>query len=262
MTTTIPIPTSLAWARVGSPRPAVKPSCTRPRTSLPQKAWRAPAWTPSPTPPASTRRCSITTFRDKDALYGAVLDEFFSRSSRGLPGVLDRPAPRRRALPLVRARALRHRRRDRRTTRASFMGEMMSAGRGGSPHLDTHRSRSTRSRIACACSAAAGRHRAGEFRAVEPMQFMPSAVGTIVHYFTDRASAAASSRPIDPFSTEASQQRRAAVLDFIAAALFADRDAGREAGRRNRDARAEANPDSRISCGSKHSRKTARRRHS
>jgi hypothetical protein len=65
----------------------------------------------------------------------------------------------------------------------------------------------------------------GEFRPVEPMQFMPSAVGTIVHYFAV-APMLAKFRPVDPFSPEALRQRRAAVLDFAAAALFADRDAG------------------------------------
>jgi hypothetical protein len=57
------------------------------------------------------------------------------------------------------------------------------------------------------------------------MQFMPSAVGTIVHYFAI-APMLLKFRPVDPFSREAIQQRRAAVLDFAAAALFADRDAG------------------------------------
>jgi hypothetical protein len=57
------------------------------------------------------------------------------------------------------------------------------------------------------------------------MQFMPSAVGTIVHYFAI-APMLAKFRPIDPFSPEALRQRRAAVLDFAAAALFANRDVG------------------------------------
>ena len=65
----------------------------------------------------------------------------------------------------------------------------------------------------------------GEFRHVDAMQFAPSMAGMIVHYFVV-APVARKLFSIDPFSPEALQQRRAAVLDFIAAALFADQSAG------------------------------------
>ena len=65
----------------------------------------------------------------------------------------------------------------------------------------------------------------GEFRPVDPIQFAPSIAGMIVHYFVV-APVARKLFLRDPFSPEALQQRRAAVLDFIAAALFADQSAG------------------------------------
>lgn len=61
----------------------------------------------------------------------------------------------------------------------------------------------------------------GEFRRVQPMQFMHSIIAVIVFYFTAvpviRAMAA-----YDPLSPKALGQRREAMLDFIAGALFRD----------------------------------------
>jgi TetR/AcrR family transcriptional regulator len=70
----------------------------------------------------------------------------------------------------------------------------------------------------------------GEFRVVDPLHFVPSMIAVIVFYFT--------SAPVmrlmtgkDPMSPERVAARRAAVLDFISAALF------EPAGRRPRGAR-------------------------
>jgi len=163
-------------------------------------------------------------FHDKDALYGAVLDEFFSRFLVRLTEVLDRPATAgERFLSYVRAHF------D--TVAESphyariFVGEMMSAGRSGSPHLErlfAKYLRPTASRILGVLEEGIA---TGEFRFVQAEQFMPSAVGTIVHYFAV-APLLRKFRPLDPFSRQAIRERRAAVLDFAAAALFTDRDAG------------------------------------
>ena len=74
-------------------------------------------------------------FRDKDTLYGAVLDEFFSGFLERLTVVLDRPASAgERFLLYVRAhfdvvaKSPHYAR--------IFVGEIMSAGRGGSPHIE------------------------------------------------------------------------------------------------------------------------------
>jgi hypothetical protein len=60
---------------------------------------------------------------------------------------------------------------------------------------------------------------AGVFRPVDPLQYIPSIIAVVVHYFgvapfmkvmTDQ----------DPLNPERLAARRAAVLDFISAALF------------------------------------------
>jgi AcrR family transcriptional regulator len=62
--------------------------------------------------------------------------------------------------------------------------------------------------------------RAGEFRAVNPMDFLPSMAAVIVFYFTS-APLMKVLMKVDPLSAERIRERRAFVLDFISAALFA-----------------------------------------
>jgi hypothetical protein len=64
--------------------------------------------------------------------------------------------------------------------------------------------------------------KAGEFRAVDPVHFIPSMISMIVFYF--------SGSPVmrklfgfNPMAPERIAERRAAVLDFISAALFSHR---------------------------------------
>jgi hypothetical protein len=64
-----------------------------------------------------------------------------------------------------------------------------------------------------------------EFRPVDVTEFIPTLVAAIVFYFVT-APVRLRLRGADPFSPEAIQARRAAVLDQIAAMLFADREAG------------------------------------
>jgi hypothetical protein len=70
----------------------------------------------------------------------------------------------------------------------------------------------------------------GDFRLVDPLQFVPSMIAVIVFYFT--------SAPVmrlmtgkDPMSQERVAARRAAVLDLISAALF-QRSSGKSRGAR------------------------------
>ncbi|MGD1216751.1 MAG: hypothetical protein ABR861_17355, partial [Terriglobales bacterium] len=60
---------------------------------------------------------------------------------------------------------------------------------------------------------------AGEFRAVNPMDFVPSVVGVIIFYFSS-APLMKTLMKVDPLSVERIRERRAFVLDFISAALF------------------------------------------
>ena len=65
----------------------------------------------------------------------------------------------------------------------------------------------------------------GEFRPVDPAQFVPTAIGSIVHYFLT-APLRQRFLKLMPMPEPSIEDRRAAVLDFIAAALFTDRAAG------------------------------------
>jgi TetR/AcrR family transcriptional regulator len=60
---------------------------------------------------------------------------------------------------------------------------------------------------------------AGEFRPIDPMHFIPSMVAVVVFYFSS-APIMKTLMKIDPLSPEQIALRRAFVLDFISAALF------------------------------------------
>jgi len=59
----------------------------------------------------------------------------------------------------------------------------------------------------------------GVFRPVDPMQFIPSMAAVVVHYFGSAPFMKMMTHQ-DPLSPERLAARRAAVLDFISAALF------------------------------------------
>ena len=59
----------------------------------------------------------------------------------------------------------------------------------------------------------------GDFRPVSPIHFIPSMISMIVFYFTS-APVMRMIIKADPMAPERLAERRAAVLDFIAAALF------------------------------------------
>src|ERR1019366_6830094 len=109
-------------------------------------------------------------FRDKEALYDAVLDDFFVRLLSRVTRALDGAGPAgERLLTYARAHfdciaeSLHYAR--------LFQGELMSAGRGKSSHLK---------RLVEVLQAGMA---SGEFRQVDARQFAPSIAGMIVHYF-------------------------------------------------------------------------------
>jgi TetR/AcrR family transcriptional regulator len=164
-------------------------------------------------------------FRDKDTLYAATLDRFFAPLHDRIMVVLQEPGTAgERFLQYVRehfdaiAESPHYAR--------IFMGELMSASRGGTTHLD---------RIAAKYMKPTGMRvirlieegiKAGEFRKVNPVQALPSAIGAIVHYFLTAPLRERFLRDEPQLAMPSIEERRAAVLDFIAAALFADRNAG------------------------------------
>src|SRR5271163_2063607 len=157
-------------------------------------------------------------FKDKEALYGAVLDQVFGGLIAHVGEVLSRDLPPREKIlayagahfdyvaghplyPLI------------------VQSEMMGAGRGRANHLERIAKTYFRPLFNRVSQVLKAGQANGQFRAVDPLHFVPSMIAVIVFYFT--------SAPVmrvmtgkDPLSLERIATRRAAVLDFISAALF------------------------------------------
>jgi len=156
-------------------------------------------------------------FKDKEALYGAALDHIFHQLRGHMMEVLDRNLPPgQKVLAYV-------------ATYFDFIAshdfnrnlvqmEMMRAGHG-SPHLRRiakHYFQPLFKRLSDVIRQGIA---SGEFRPVSPVQFIPSMVALIVFYFVN-APVMKTVMGFDPLSPERIAERRAAVLDFISAALF------------------------------------------
>jgi TetR/AcrR family transcriptional regulator len=163
-------------------------------------------------------------FKDKEALYGEILDRFFKTLAQRIIAVCNQPGT-------VGRRFLSYARTHFDSVAESpyyahiFMGELMSAGRGGSTHLERLFAKYMKPIGANVQGLMRDGIASGEFRAVDPNQFLPSAIGSIVHYFLT-APLREKFMPERYPPVQVIQKRRAAVLDFIAAALFANRTAG------------------------------------
>jgi len=157
-------------------------------------------------------------FKDKEGLYGAVLDQVFGGLIACVGEVLSRDLPPREKIiayagahfDYVASHPLYPR---------IVQGEMMGAGRGRANHLERIVKKYFRPLIGRVAEVLKTGQTAGEFRPVDPLHFVPSMIAVIVFYFT--------SAPVmrlmtgkDPMSPERVAARRAAVLDFISAALF------------------------------------------
>jgi TetR/AcrR family transcriptional regulator len=164
-------------------------------------------------------------FRDKETLYGASLDHAFGQMRAHLLEVLNRDLdPGDKILTYVGSYfdyIARHK-----FNRDLIQMEMMRSGHG-SPHLQ---------RIAKQYFLPLYRRlgkvirqgiAAGEFRPMNPLQFIPSMVALVVFYFIS-APVIKNVIGSDPLSAERIAERRAAVLDFISAALFVPGRNGRE----------------------------------
>lgn len=157
-------------------------------------------------------------FKDKETLYAAVLDDAFSGLKDTVFRVLDGALPPREKIlayvgayfDFIASNQLYPRLMQR---------EMMRAKEGQSQHID----KVIKNYIQPIFSRLSELMRVGiaqgEFRPVNPAHFVPSMVAMIVFYF----SSAPVMRKIvgfNPLTPERIAERRAAVLDFISAALF------------------------------------------
>lgn len=160
-------------------------------------------------------------FRDKESLYGAVLQHALGDLLERLMRVLEAEGS---ASYRVLAYAATHF--DfvcaHPEYRRLIQFEMMRAGTGSSPHFAKLIETFFRPLMKKVISVLQEGIDSGEFRQVQPQQFLQSMVSVIVFYFTALPAIRAMS-PVDPLAPEALQQRRVAILDFISGALFEDR---------------------------------------
>jgi len=157
-------------------------------------------------------------YQDKETLYGAVLDQVFGKLATTLSAVLDLDLPpREKILALAGAHF-------------DFVAhspvyprlvqrEMMRAGRAGSPHIRRLVGQFMKPVQQRWIALLEQGMRSGEFRQVDPQNFVLSMVALNVFYFSS-APVVAEITHMDPLSAAMVAKRRRAVLDLLAAALF------------------------------------------
>jgi TetR/AcrR family transcriptional regulator len=156
-------------------------------------------------------------FKDKEALYDAVLDEVFSGVRAAIHNALAQKVPPRKKLEsYIRAHF------DYIASHPPYHrlvhAEFLRAGRDPSrlQQVAQHYFRPVFSELSALLKEGEA---SGDFRPVNPFQFIPSMISVIVFYFTT-APIMSVVTGFDPLSPERLAERRAAVIDFISAALF------------------------------------------
>src|ERR1035437_5356460 len=157
-------------------------------------------------------------FKDKETLYGAVLDNAFSGMKTNIFQVLDSDLPPREKI-MAYVGAYFDFIASNQIYPKLMQREMMRAREGDSVHINrlvkTYFQPIYR-RVGALLHKGIAE---GDFRKVDPAHFVPSMVSIIVFYFS---SAPVMQRIVrfNPLTPERIAERRAAVLDFISAALF------------------------------------------
>jgi TetR/AcrR family transcriptional regulator len=157
-------------------------------------------------------------FRDKETLYGAVLDEAFAGLKKAVFQVLDSDLPPREKITAYAGAYFDFIASNQLYPRL-MQREMMRAREGQSQQIDKLIKNYIQPIFLRVGELIKQGIAGGEFRSVNPAQFVPSMVAIIVFYF----SGAPMLQKIVGFNLltpERIAERRAAVLDFISAALF------------------------------------------
>ena len=157
-------------------------------------------------------------FKDKETLYGAVLDNAFLGMKAQVLQALDSNLPPREKI-MAYAGAYFDFIASNQMYPRLMQREMMRAREGHSEHIDrlvkTYFQPIYR-RVGELLHKGIAE---GEFRRVDPVHFVPSMVAMIVFYFSS-APVMQRITGFNPLTPERIAERRAAVLDFISAALF------------------------------------------
>jgi TetR/AcrR family transcriptional regulator len=157
-------------------------------------------------------------FKDKDALYEAVLDEVFSGlRARVMPVLESQLPPRQKMLDYLGA-YFDYIAANPRLPRV-VQGEWMQVGVKGSARMQRIAKEYFRPIFGKLVGVLQEGIRAGEFRAVNPMDFLPTVAAVIVFYFT-AAPLMKTLMKVDPLSPERIRERRTFVQEFISEALF------------------------------------------
>jgi TetR/AcrR family transcriptional regulator len=157
-------------------------------------------------------------FKDKETLYGAVLDHAFSGLKATVFRVLDSDLPAREKIMTYAG------------TYFDFIAsnqvyprlmqrEMMRAREGHSPHIEKLVKNYLQPIYARVGELLRKGIAEGEFRKIDPAHFIPSMVAMIIFYFSSAPLMQKIVR-FNPLAAERIAERRAAVLDIISAALF------------------------------------------
>jgi TetR/AcrR family transcriptional regulator len=160
-------------------------------------------------------------YRDKETLYGAALDHAFGQMGAHLMEVLGRNLPPREKV-LTYVGTYFDYIASHKFNRDLVQVEMMRSGHG-SPHLKRIAKQYFQPLYRRLSEVIQQGIAAGEFRPINPLQFVPSMVALVVFYFIS-APVMKTVAGFDPLSPEKIAERRAAVLDFVSAALFCTKD--------------------------------------
>ena len=157
-------------------------------------------------------------FEDKESLYGAVLDQVFGGLMDAIMQVLNQNLrPRDKILAYVKTHF------DYIASHPKYprlvQAEMMRMGREQSPQLERMARQYFRPLFAKLAEVLSAGIKAGEFRPVDPMQFIPSMIAVVVFYFTSIPVMRAVTG-VDPLTPERLAARKAAIVDLVSAALF------------------------------------------
>ena len=158
-------------------------------------------------------------FKDKDALYAAVLDHVFAGLLQAVNQVFDSDlSPKEKFLAYVGAHF------DYIASQAYapriVQAEMMRGGSRQFARIVEQYFKPLFMKVAGVLKAGT---QSGDFRQVDPWQFVPSVISVIVFYFNN-SPAMRIMTGADPLTPERIAQRRAAVLEFVSAALFRNPD--------------------------------------
>ena len=157
-------------------------------------------------------------FKDKDALYAAVLDHVFGGLRDRVMPVLDSKLPPRQKMLEYLGTYFDYIAANPRFPRV-VQAEWMRSGSKGSAPMQRVAKQYFRPIFQKLVEVLREGIAAGEFRAVNPMDFLPSVAAVIVFYFA-AAPVMKTLLKVDPLSKQRIRERRAFVLDFISAALF------------------------------------------